>query len=250
MEGLRKPFQGVTNIVRFNWHFYQLAVLMIVIIAVFNHLSNEQYAGYFALLALLVIITTVVSLLVSYYVYDLSNLYTLNWLEGIKAGAGDTIVNINAGFDETSALLKARYPQAELLVFDFYDPAKHTEVSIERARKAYPPYPGTKVISTGQVPLPDNSANQIYLILAAHEIRNDDERHNFFKELNRSLKPGGNIIVTEHLRDLANLLAYNLGFFHFLSRRSWLATFKSAGLSVEREVKITPFITAFVLERF
>ena len=59
------------------------------------------------------------SLLVSWYVYDLSNLYKLSWLfpnnDNIK------IVNIHAGFDETSVLLSAKFPNAELIVFDFYD---------------------------------------------------------------------------------------------------------------------------------
>ncbi len=41
----------------------------------------------------------------------------------------------------------------------------------------------------------------------------------FFNELNRVLKPNGQIVVTEHLRDLNNFLAYNIGFFHFLQDR-------------------------------
>jgi hypothetical protein len=55
--------------------------------------------------------------------------------------------------------------------------------------------------------------------------------------------------VTEHLRDPANFLAYTIGFLHFHSRRTWLDTFQSAGLRVEREVKTTPFVTTFFLAK-
>ncbi|MES2649184.1 MAG: hypothetical protein V4717_20065 [Bacteroidota bacterium] len=52
----------------------------------------------------------------------------MNWLNGIVVKKGDTIINVHAGFDETSSLLAARYPAAFLKVFDFYDPLKHTEI--------------------------------------------------------------------------------------------------------------------------
>ncbi len=159
------------------------------------------------------------------------------------------IVNINAGFDETSNLLRSKFANSELVVFDFYDPAKHTEVSIKRARKAYPPFPNTQQVKTNHLPLQDNSTEKVFAILSAHEIRNDDERNSFFKELRRALTATGQIIVTEHLRDTANFLAYNIGAFHFHSKASWLKAFQSSGLRVVEEIKITPFITTFILDK-
>ena len=92
-----------------------------------------------------------------------------------------------------------------------------------------------------------NSADKILLILAAHEIRNGNERIAFFKELNRIIKPTGQIYVTEHLRDTANFIAYNIGFFHFYSKKSWLDTFAKANLAISQEIKQTPFISTFIL---
>ena len=34
MDTVRKPFQGVWNIVRFNWHFYLFAFLALIILFV------------------------------------------------------------------------------------------------------------------------------------------------------------------------------------------------------------------------
>ncbi|MEP6793846.1 MAG: methyltransferase domain-containing protein [Saprospiraceae bacterium] len=183
---------------------------------------------------------------VSFYIYDISDLYKLTWLDKWQSN-NRKIVYINAGFDETSHLFKRKFPNSELSVFDFYDPTKHTEVSIKRARKAYAPFPDTQQINTTHLPLPDNSVDVIFVILAAHEIRNDEERITFFQELKRVLTTTGKIIITEHLQDTANFLAYNIGFFHFHSKTTWFKTFQSAGLRVVEEIKITPFITTFIL---
>jgi ubiquinone/menaquinone biosynthesis C-methylase UbiE len=247
MEKIRKPFQGVFNIIRFNWHFYVLALCSILFIFILAHYLNETYKTYLYLLCFLIFLPIFVSLYVSYYVYDVSSLYSLKWIDDNNERLN--IININAGFDETSILLKEKFPHAELAVLDFYDSKKHTEVSIKRARNAYPPYPNTIQVTTSQLPFEDNSTDKIFVIFAAHEIRHEEERIVFFKELKKIIKPTGQIIVTEHLRDVPNFLAYNIGFLHFYSKQTWLNTFLSANLHVEKEQKITSFISTFTLTK-
>jgi len=246
---MRRPFQGVWNIIRFNWPFYSLSVGLVLFIFIFRSYSIGVISLAADIVLTLTIGLTLISLLVSWYVYDLSDFYAFNWLSGSPSKKAEKIVNINAGFDETSQLLADRFAGAELIACDFYDPKKHTEPSIKRARKAYPPFPGTRSITTGQVPLEDGSIDRIFVILSAHEIRDADERKAFFSELNRSLAASGRIVVVEHLRDTANYMAYNVGALHFHSRSAWLSTFRSARLTVEAETKITPFITAFLLNK-
>lgn len=249
MDKMRKPFQGVWNIIRFNWQFYVLAFGFVLLILSFRgsfYATNLIVAD---ILLFLIIGSTLLSLLVSTYIYDFSNLYKFSWLDKLRYNEHEKIVNINAGFDETSSLLKNKFKDCKLTVLDFYDPAKHTEVSIKRARKAYPAFPNTQQVKTTDLPLQDNSADKIFTILSAHEIRNEEERKSFFQELRRALSPTGQIIVTEHLRDTANFFAYNIGAFHFHSKSSWLKAFQSSGLRVAEEIKITPFITTFILEK-
>lgn len=250
MEGMkRKPLQGVTNIIRFNWHFYIIALFVVITILFFRRFLSPGLSSLTDLILSLAVLSVLISLAVSYYIYDYSNIYSMDFLKQLKITRDNKLVNINAGFDEISHLLKAKYPEAELTVLDFYDPEKHTEVSIERARKAYPPYPATVTIETNNVPLTDNSADYIFLILAAHEIRSNEERVSFFKQLGDSLTSGGRIIVLEHQRDFFNFMAYNFGYFHFLSYKTWLHTFNSAGLSVESTSKLTPFLKLFILKK-
>lgn len=246
MEVTRKPFQGVTNIIRFNWHYYVWGVLVLTIFFIINQFWGAGLKQYFIVVIGLTALSMFISLLVSYYVYDLSNLYFLPWSGESHQAHNSLFLNIHAGFDETSEIIQQKYPGASLIPCDFYDPAKHTEVSIKRARNAYPPRPGTRKVNPGNLPFQPNTFDKVFVILSAHEIRNQPERVLFFKELKRVAK--GEILITEHLRDLNNFWAYTLGFFHFYSRANWLNVFKNAGLTLKQELKTTPFITTFILE--
>lgn len=245
----RNPFQGVTNIIRFNRHYYVIAIVLIATLLIANSFLPAEIRLLTTIILSLITLSILVSLIVSWYIYDYSDLYTLNWLSNLNICTGKQLVNINAGFDETSSIFKEKFPDSNLAVFDFYDPEKHTEISIERARKAYPTFPGTIKINTDNITLKANSADYIFLILAAHEIRKKEERAAFFKQLNNALAPEGKIIVVEHQRDIYNFMAYNFGFFHFFSTKTWKQTFSKANLSEESIFKITPFISAFVLTK-
>lgn len=245
MEVTRKKLQGVSNIVRFNWHFYLIASIAITFLFLFQSSIPDQFRIFILSASILAFLTMIISLVVSYYVYDFSNLYCLNWLPNSEF---NKILNINAGFDETSQIIKGKFPNCELTICDFYDKEKHTEVSIKRARSAYPPLLGTIQVSSTNLPFKDNEFDYSVAILSAHEIRDKSERVQFFSELKRVTKPNGQIFVTEHLRDFNNFLAYTIGFFHFHSKSTWKETFKLANLSIEREIKTTPFITTFTLK--
>ena len=248
MDPVRKPLQGLRNIVRFNWHFYALALAAGLALGLAARLLPAPLGRWAGVGLALVLAPLLVSLAVSAYVYDGAGLYDLGWLPaGVGPAAGRTLLTVSAGFDEISPVLRQRYPAGQLLAADFYDPARHTEVSIARARRAYPPPAGTLRVSTHSLPLPDHAADATLAFLAAHEIRDPAERAAFFREIRRVTRPGGSIVVVEHLRDAANFLAYTIGFFHFHSRRAWRATFQAAGLRLTQEIKITPFVSAFIL---
>jgi hypothetical protein len=246
---MRKPFQGVINIIRFNWHFYIIALVFICALSIVNLFLAEAVQWIIPALITLALSGIALSLGISYYIYDYAGIYNLEWLQALNIPAGANLVNIHAGFDETSYLLAHRYTASTLQVFDFYDPAKHTEVSIERARKLYTAYPTTKRISTANIPLEASSADYIFNIFAAHEIRDPAERITFLKQLHTSIKPTGRMVVLEHLRDIPNFIAYNIGFFHFHSRKEWKHNFADAGFILEQELRLTPFVALFILRK-
>jgi len=249
MEPLRNAYQGITNIIRFNWHFYAMAIAFIYLLMVFSHSIFGAYSEVAVILSLIIVVLIATSLLVSYYIYDVSELYSFNWLSKFLVEPKNLVVNIHAGFDETSGILKSIFPETTLVVLDFYDPLKHTEISIKRARKAYPAYLGTLSVSTSNFPKENESVDIVFVILAAHEIRSEAERVSFFKEIKRILKPQGSLVLVEHLRDWPNFIAYTLGVFHFYSRKTWYHCVNTAKLTLTNEHKITPFIHAFFITK-
>ncbi len=178
MEVVRGRFQGLGNIVRFNWHFYVISIAVLLAVLLWNHWYPTPYRTLVSLTTIFAIGTIAVSLLVSHIVYDLSDLYALKWLGNLD---NQKILNISAGFDETSVIIENSFHGATLAICDFYDPKKHTEVSIKRARKAYPPHPETISVQTDLLPFPDNTFHTSLVILSAHEIREEKERIQFFQ---------------------------------------------------------------------
>jgi SAM-dependent methyltransferase len=239
----RQAAEGVLNIVRFNWPFFAwsaVGVAVLLLIALCTH-SWVALAG-----LILLLVGGMIPLLVSFYVYDLSGLYEMSFLAGPSPRK---VVNLTAGFDETTATLQAKFPEAEVLTFDFYQKDAHTEPSIRRARNRLPSPTGTLSISTSEIPLPDGEADLILGFLSVHEVRDANERLRFLTETKRALAPHGSLIIVEHLRDLPNFLAYSIGFLHFHSRRTWLQAFAGAGLTISQEECLTPFIRVFKLTR-
>lgn len=246
MELKRRKFQGVINILSFNRHFYIYGLLILAIIII-SHLFLQWSNMLFYIILIGFSYGLVMPLVVSAYVYDISGYYNFNWLENLNLNASQplNIVNINAGFDETSFILKAKLPKSNLRVFDFYNEQNHTEPAIVRARKVSLVYPNTKKINSNNIPLPDKTVDIVFLLSAAHEIRSFDEKILFIKECKRICKPNGKIIMVEHLRDFSNFLAFSIGFTHFFSKCTWQKAFKSAEFPILNETKFTPFMSIF-----
>lgn len=244
----RTALQGVTTVVRFNWHLYVLSLAGIALLLLIAAFSPPALAVACVSSAVLTTLFIVISLVATWLAYDASRLYQLDWLDSWMITHGDA-ANIHAGFDETTPLLRSRFPGYTWRVFDFYNPEQHNEVSIRRARAANPPASETIAISTQNLPVSDASLDRILLILAAHEIRNPQERIVFFRELHRALAANGFIIVTEHLRDLPNIAAYNLGSFHFHRPSTWLEAFAAAHLELVATFQPAPLITTFILRK-
>jgi len=74
-------------------------------------------------------------------------------------------------------------------------------------------------------------------------------REAFFDELRRSLRPGGKVLIVEHLRDFVNFLAFGPGYLHFVARREWPRLASHANLAIASETRITPWVMALTLER-
>lgn len=246
MEIKRRNFQGVLNILSFNRHFYLIGLGVLALLITLHFIIGIPQFLFWLILTVF-LYSLIMPLIVSAYVYDFSGYYNFHWLNdlGITDSNPDIILNINAGFDETSFIIRNNFPQAELKVFDFYNARQHTEAAIVRARKVSLVYPNTQQISSRSIPLKDKSVDIIFLLSAVHEMRSNEEKILFLKECHRLCKPEGKVIMVEHLRDFPNFLAFTIGFGHFFPRKVWKSSLESAGFTSFEEIKFTPFMSIF-----
>jgi ubiquinone/menaquinone biosynthesis C-methylase UbiE len=246
MEIKRRKFQGVLNILSFNRHFYVFGLIALSLL-IASYLAFNLPGLLFWIIIAAFLYGLLMPLIVSAYVYDFSSYYHFKWLKNfnIEDSKSKQFLNINAGFDETSFIIKNIFPQSGLKVFDFYNAERHTEPAIIRARKVSMVYPDTRQISSDSIPLQDQSVDIIFLLSAVHEIRSHEEKVQFLKECHRVCKQNGKIIMVEHLRDFPNFLAFTVGFTHFFSKKAWERAFNNAGFSSFAETKFTRFMSIF-----
>ncbi len=256
LAALRHPFEGVFNVFAFNWPKYILGVILTYILVIMMMVqANPTLKPVYLVPAALIVFWMVVSLLVSFIVYDSSDLYKYNWLLGLVKNSPAAILNLHAGFDESSKALRILFPDAKLEVYDFYSGIEKTEPSIDLARSASESKnhssDSTEIepVSVGLSgwQLKERSQDLVLLLMSAHEVREPKDREEFFSEIHRVLKPGGQCIVVEHMRDVANFFAYGPGFVHFHPRGEWLRLSKKCGFETRKEKLVTPFVRVFSL---
>lgn len=246
----RSRFAGVANIVRFNPRFFLCALATIGLAFAALCFAKDSFPAslYLAGLAGLAIATWwfVASLLVSWWVYDLSGLYRWDWLRPYLGPAPSRLVVAHAGFDEVTSPLRAAFPEREIVTLDFHDPLRMTEPSIRRARQLCPPHPGT--LEGNLEPWPSGiDAPLVLFFLSAHEWRNADERAALLRRAREALAEGGRIVLLEHLRDVRNFIAFGPGFFHFHSAKTWETDWQSADLECLGRFRVAFFLGGFVL---
>src|SRR5438105_4175716 len=104
----RGKYEGMLQIVRFNWPVYVAAMgicgALLAALAVLPILSRVRWLawGFIASTSY----WTVASLLVSHWIYDRSKLYQWTWIKEILPIAPRRWANIHVGLDESSAALK------------------------------------------------------------------------------------------------------------------------------------------------
>lgn len=243
----RTPYQGLIQIFDYNRAFYlhtlvgaTAAILLSVYVSPALRLVilfGTAAAAFW----------TCASLLVSHYIYDRSGLYRLSWLSECLSRRPRRWINLHAGVDESSQAIGSMFPGSEGQIIDIYDPRTMTEPSIRRARSiaglsSPPSHPEGLSVS-------ENSVDAAFLIFAAHELRQQEDRVRLMREIASVLRTGGELVLVEHLRDLANFLAFGPGFLHFFSKRTWENVAVSACLRIRLHHTVTPFVHIFVLQK-
>jgi SAM-dependent methyltransferase len=245
----RNNFAGVLNILQYNWHFYAVSLCALLgagALLRFRGLPRVG-EGVVILAAAVTAFWFVSSLLVSYYVYDYKGVTAWEWMPSILSFRPQQWLNIHAGLDESTLLLTQLFPNTQFAVVDIFDPEEMTEPSIARARRLHPTLVPAITGKLDALPFADRSYDTLFLLFAAHEIRQPTRRMEFFRECVRILANPGQFVLVEHVRDWKNFVAFGPGFLHFHSRDEWIRLAHDAGLTIEREDHVTPFVRCFLM---
>ena len=247
----RAKYAGVLSILKYNWHFYAASLCALITIAALLWLQPLPHIWEALLIsaAALTAFWSLSSLLVSYYVYDYRGVTRWNWIPDTLSFPPRRWLNIHAGLDQSTLILTQFFPNTRYMVVDIYDPHEMTEPSIARARRLDPSSYPAVASKLDALPLPDCDRDTLFLLFAAHEIRQPARRTKFFLESARVLSNPGQLLLVEHVRDWRNFVAFGPGFLHFHSRQEWLRLAHDAGLTVEREDRVTPFVRSFLMTR-
>lgn len=243
----RAPYQGLLQIFHYNRPFYIRTLATVAAAAVVSVWLPSALRALLLFGCGIAASWTCSSLLVSHYVYDRSTLYSLHWLSGLLSRTPTDWINIHAGIDETTGVLASIFPGSTGQTVDIYDPEEMTEPSIGEARditRANSPTADWRAL-----PAPDHSFDAVFLFFAAHELRHREARVKFFQEVARVLRPAGEAVLVEHLRDWSNFAAFGPGFLHFFPESAWQDAAAAAQLSIEQRRTITPFVHVFLLRR-
>ena len=128
---------GLRQIVRFNWPFYAVATTVVtaagpliarlpVTIGIRSFLySATGLAGFWI----------AGSLAASWIVYDRSRLTEWEWIRDALGFRPLAWLNIHAGLDESTPIVRRLLAPSHGRVFDIFDPVEMTEPSIARARR-------------------------------------------------------------------------------------------------------------------
>ncbi len=245
-------FQGAWQIVRFNPWFYTAALGLSVAGAWLRPwMWVSGFWGWAVLVGYaLAAWWTLASLVVSHWVYDRSDWRRGDWLRGLEGlRSMRRLLNVHAGFDETTERLRAWLSDAEIESLSLFDPARLTERSIHRAAAYRPSPPGEWKGSPEAWPVPVGGYDAVLFLLSAHEFRRHEERAGLLRRARESLaaQPGSLVVLAEHARDTANFIAFGPGLWHFHSTGAWRAAWEEAGFEMTEALRVTPFLRVWVL---
>ncbi|WP_282630807.1 methyltransferase domain-containing protein [Empedobacter sedimenti] len=238
-------------VILFNYKKILLGIVISIILFVLSFLIDSAFIKIlFNIVGGLILLNIIASIVASYLLYDKSDLYEVNKLnEIVDFNNIENTVLIHASFDPLSQQLENNYPKLNLTVCDIYGNRHEHESGVEISKKVFPPNPNEIKINPTQLPFTDNSQDAILAITAIHEVLDHHKRVQFFEEAKRILKKDGVIILSEQFRNTTNFLFFNIGAFHFLSKKQWIKAITEADLKIVANKKVTPFANMLLIKK-
>lgn len=137
------------------------------------------------------------------------------------------VADLHIGTWRHSHLLAELLPEARLHSVDCWDQAgPPAEANVQQLHELEPPPSGRARfrmlrLERGCVPLDDASCDAVVVGFGIHELPTGGPRERLFDEARRVLRPGGKLLLFEHLVDLENFVIFGPGIGHWPRRQQW-----------------------------
>lgn len=217
MEHQRKKYQGLWQILLFNSRSYVAgAIVLVAGVSVLLLFPLNPWSKAVLIVGLaFTAYWAVISLVVSYLVYDRSGICEWQWVPETLAQSPGRWANIHAGLDESSAVLHRLFPDSRGVTLDIFDPLEMTEPSISAARSAARQTNEARPVDFRNLPLATGELDAVFLFFAAHEIRRPDSRDEFLSEDQAGAEAGWSRNHGGTFARLAKLRRLRTGFYSF-----------------------------------
>jgi SAM-dependent methyltransferase len=234
-------FAGAWRVARYSWPLYAAAAAGVIAGAALLSLLQAPPPLRIAIVAAMAVASwfAVASFVAFHWIFDRSALTRWEWIRELGP-APARWVHVNAGLNETHAPIARLFAGSEGRDVDIFDPASMTAPTLARARARRGR--GGAGARPGALPVDTGWADAVYVVLAAHEVRDPAAREDLFRELRRILAAQGRLVLIEHPRNLAGALAFGPGVLHFLPMAEWSRLAAGQGLRLLEERAMSPFV--------
>ena len=178
----------------------------------------------------------------------LARLLRMGGIEGRAA-----VADLHIGTWRTSHLLRELLPDARISSVNCWDtsqPCAEANVRQLHELEPEPNAPPFRKLATanGTLPLADASCDAVVVGFGIHELAAGGPREKLFDEARRVLKPGGKLLLFEHIVDLENFVIFGPGIDHWPRRRDWLRLLEARFAGV-RHARARQAVDLYVGER-
>lgn len=239
-------FRRALELATFNWPLYLLAGLGLLggigLASVASLPPAARWIG--GGVAVLSAWYACASFLAFHWMFDRSRLLDWRWLREEFNTPPAHFVAITAGVEIAAIAWHEIFPNSHVEALDIFDPRVMPASAIARAHQST-----GRAANACSLPVASGSVDAVFVVLAAHEIRDQDRRVVFFHELARITSPTGQCLLIEHPRTIWSALAFGPGHWHFYPRSVWQQLAQETGWAIVRQRSFSPFVDAYVLQR-
>jgi len=230
------------NLIYYSWPLYAtiLSILTITIFLAFD----PSYCLPAIVVAIPFAWFGIASIVAFYWMYDTNTFFSCAWIPEKLKLSPKHCLQVSLGLKETTLQLNEVFSNCNHETLDIFDPLIMTEPGLRRARKCQNLSPNT-CVPFNNFPIQDHWANSSFLILAAHEIRDQRKRDELFVEMIKKTREGGDLIVVEHIRNLLSYISFGPGAFHIYPKKEWTRISEKFNLELIEQFWVNPYIYVY-----